>query len=298
MLTISFAEAWRVYLAAAHRMPAAAPAVTPGRIGGVLEVAADFEVFVLDAYGVMNLGETAIEAARQAFRELRQRGKAVCILTNDAAGDKETIAAGHRGRGFDVAAADIVAGIDLLPAELALHPDFRRFGVVASWTLPFPELLGAMTRLDTDAAAYDAVDGMVFLDSLWTMEKQRILVDSLRRRRRPLIVCNPDVACPYGHELSAEPGYFLHQVAAETGIEATYLGKPHLGVYEAVAARYPGVPRARMLAVGDTPHTDILGARAAGMRALLVESGFCRGQDSAALCRESGVWPDFMAPHL
>ena len=298
MLTLSFKEAWRTYLAAAPGMPAPAPAVTPRPVSGVGELIDRFDLFVLDAYGVMNLGETAIPPALEAFRALRQADRPVCILTNDAAGDKETIAAGHRRRGFDVEAADIVAGMDLLPETLARFPDTGNFGVVASWTLPCPELLGAMTLLDSDEAAYDAVDGIVVLDTVWTVEKTAILMGTLGRRSRPLIVCNPDVACPYGRELSAEPGYFLHRIAEETGVTAIYLGKPHIGVYERVAARHPGIPRHRMLAVGDTPHTDILGARAAGMGALLVESGFCHGQDTLDLCDESGVWPDFIAPHL
>ena len=298
MLTLSFEEAWRVYLAAAAGMPEPAPAVTPRPVSGVGDLLDRFDLFVLDAYGVMNLGETAISPALLAFRALRESGKAICVLTNDAAGDKGAIAAGHRRRGFDVAAADMVAGMDLLPETLARFSATENFGVVASWTLPCPELLGAMTLLDSDEAAYDAVDGIVVLDTLWTEEKSAILRRTLGRRSRPLIVCNPDVACPYGAELSAEPGYFLHRIAEETGVTVLYLGKPHPGVYERVAACHPGVPRHRMLAIGDTPHTDVLGARAAGMGALLVESGFCRGQDTLGLCRESGVWPDFIAPHL
>ena len=298
MLTLSFDEAWRTYLAAARSMPKPAPPVTPRAVSGIGELIELFDLFVLDAYGVMNLGEEAIPPALPAFRALRGAGKSVCILTNDAAGDKELIATGHRRRGFEVAAADMIAGMDLLPETLARFPHTGNFGVIAGWTLPWPDLLGAMTLLDNDETAYDAVDGMVILDTVWTAEKRDILMRTLARRPRPLIVCNPDVACPHGRELSAEPGYFLHRIAEETGAAPIYLGKPHAGVYERVVARHPEVPRHRMLAVGDTPHTDVLGARAAGMRALLVESGFCHGQNTLGLCQDSGVWPDFVAPHL
>ena len=59
-----------------------------------------------------------------------------------------------------------------------------------------------------------------------------------------------------------------------------------------------GVAPERVLCVGDTLHTDILGARAAGCRAMLVESGFLAGRDPLALAAESGIWPDFIAPGL
>ena len=298
MHAIAFEEAWHVYLAAARYMPPPAPAVMPQRIAGVLDVAADFDALVFDAYGVLNNGNRAIAPALAAMRALRDMGKAVCILTNDASGDKEAIAAGHRGRGYDISVADIIAGIDLLPETLAGLPDTAGFGVMAHFGLPYPHLLGPMARLDSDEAVWDAVDGMIFLDAQWTTAQRDMLVRTQHRRPRPMIVCNPDVACPIEDALSAEPGYFLHAVTEATGVAVTWLGKPHVGVYERVAERYPDIPRGRMLAVGDTPHTDILGARSVGMRALLVESGFCHGQDSLALCEEGGVWPDFIAPHL
>ena len=224
MHAIAFEEAWRVYLAAARYMPPPAPAVVPQRIAGVLDVAADFDVLVFDAYGVLNNGNRPIAPALAAMRALRDEGKAVSILTNDASGDKEAIAAGHRGRGYDISAADITAGIDLLPETLAGLPDTAGFGVMAHFGLPYPDLLGPMVRLDSDEAAWDAVDGMIFLDAAWTMAQRDMLVRSQQRRPRPMIACNPDVACPIEDALSAEPGYFLHAVTEATGVAVTWLG--------------------------------------------------------------------------
>ena len=81
MHTIPFDEAWRVYRAAAPYMPPVAPAVTPRRIAGVLDVAADFDVLVFDAYGVLNVGNRPLAPALTAMRALADMGKAVCILT-------------------------------------------------------------------------------------------------------------------------------------------------------------------------------------------------------------------------
>lgn len=89
-----------------------------------------------------------------------------------------------------------------------------------------------------------------------------------------MVVCNPDVACPYGDRISAEPGFYAHMLAARGLADVTFLGKPFRGVYDLVGQRFPNVARERMLMVGDSPHTDVLGARGAGMNVLLVECGF------------------------
>jgi ribonucleotide monophosphatase NagD (HAD superfamily) len=53
-----------------------------------------------------------------------------------------------------------------------------------------------------------------------------------------------------------------------------------------------------MLMVGDSPHTDILGARGVGMRCLLIEGGFLRQRDSAECFVQAGLWPDFVSAIL
>jgi ribonucleotide monophosphatase NagD (HAD superfamily) len=56
--------------------------------------------------------------------------------------------------------------------------------------------------------------------------------------------------------------------------------------------------RGRVLCVGDTLHTGILGGRAVGMKTLLVKTGFTRGKNPLALAKESGIWPDFISPSI
>jgi hypothetical protein len=42
----------------------------------------------------------------------------------------------------------------------------------------------------------------------------------------------------------------------------------------------------------------VLGGRATGFRTLLIEDGFCRGQNTLALAAESAIWPDLVASRL
>jgi glycerol 3-phosphatase-2 len=296
---LDFDRAWRAYLDAAPRLPAVPAPVTPLRVAGAAEIAAAFDLVLLDAWGVLNLGDSVISTAPAAVADLRRRGKRLVVLSNDGGSDKAMAVAKHRRRGFDFAADEILAGIDLLPDVLAALPPVERLGLIADDPLPLADLTGRMRRLGDRGADYDDVEGFVFLSSdEWSEERQAKLRASIARRRRPLVVGNPDIVSPGPDAIYAEPGFYAHRLATELEIAPIFLGKPYPAIYRRLAERHKDIAPARVLCVGDTPQTDVLGGRNAGHRTLLVEDGFCRGRDALALCRESGIWPDFIAKRL
>jgi glycerol-1-phosphatase len=296
---ITFEHAWREYRRAEPRFPPKPPAVRPERFAGIAAIRDRFDAVLLDAWGVLNLGEAPIARAVAAVKELREAGVPLLVLSNDASADKASAAAKHRRRGYDFAAEDIVAGLDLLPETLARLALDAAPGLIADPPAPMPALAGAMPVLGDDPAPYERVPAIAFLSADgWSEQKQALLRESLMHRPRPLIVCNPDIASPARHMLNAEPGYYAHRIADEAGIAPILCGKPEGGIYRKALERLAGIRPERVLCVGDTLHTDILGARAAGCRAMLVEDGFCAGRDALALAAESGIWPDFVAPGL
>ncbi|HUH83533.1 MAG TPA: HAD hydrolase-like protein [Stellaceae bacterium] len=172
-------------------------------------------------------------------------------------------------------------------------------GLIGDQPAPYAAVTHAMLPLRDDRAAYDRVGGVVFLSSDdWSEERQALLEQSLSRRPRPLIVGNPDIVSPEPQAMAAEPGYYAHRLADATGVAPIFCGKPFAPIYQRIRRRHPDIAPERVLCVGDTLHTDILGGRAAGHRTLLVEDGFCRGRDAMALAAECGIWPDFIAPRL
>ncbi len=296
---ITFEHAWREYRRSEQRLPPKPPAVRPERVAGVAAIRDHFDAVILDAWGVLNLGAVPIPRALTAVKVLRAAGVPLLVLSNDAAADKAKAAENHRRRGYDFRADDIVAGLDLLPETLASLALEAPPGLIADPPAPMQALTGAMPVLADDPAAYERVPAIAFLSAdQWSERKQDLLRESLVRRPRPLIVCNPDIASPETHMLNAEPGYYAHRIADETGDPPILCGKPGGGIYRKALARLGGISPERVLCVGDTLHTDILGARAAGCRAMLVEDGFCAGRDALALAAECGIWPDFVAPGL
>ena len=299
MLSLTFDEAWREYRRAEPFLPAPPPPVVPRRIGDVTAIAADFDLIALDAWGVLTFGEQAVGTALAAVARQRAIGKRLMVLSNCGSRDAPALAARLRRFGFDFAAEEVVNGLGLVDATLAPLSLAPPLGVIADPPLPLPSLTRAMLPLAEDAAAYDRVSAVVFLSSDgWTAARQELLQASLARRPRPLVVANPDVVSPEPEGYNAEPGYYALRVAAAAGQKLVFCGKPFPAIYEAMRARHPAIVPHRVLCVGDTLHTDILGGRVAGHRTLLIEDGFCRYKDGAALAASCGIWPDFIAPRL
>lgn len=299
----TFEDAWRLYRAAEVRLPRppSVASVPPTRrvsgLGALLSEAR-YDAVVLDAWGVLNLGDAPIPAAREAFAALRASGLAVRVLSNDAGSDPPESSARHTRRGFDVKPEEIIFGLDLLdPTLAALGVAPEDCVLVAPRPAPRAAVTAPMLDLE-DPRALDAA-AIVLLSTVgYTAATDERLRALLRRRMRPLLVCNPDIVSPEPVGIALEPGLFAHRLADTVGAAPIFLGKPFPGVYTALMATLPGVRPERVLCVGDTLHTDVLGGAVAGMDTLLVESGFFRGEDVLARCSDAGIVPTYWAPHL
>lgn len=310
MLYVSFAEAWRLYCAARPLMPSLPPHHSAAgrslqgsvRVESVLEIASAFDVILLDAYGVLHVGNGPLPGVAATLAALCRLGKPLAVLTNDVTHAPDAVRDRLCALGLPLESAQIVSGRAVLGAALAaLPPGEGMVSVLAS----HPEPIVAHhpgTRAGTyDPADLDRARAFVLVDTnAWDDDTPaRQLTRSLARHPRPLIVCNPDVTCPFRGRLSLEPGSVAFPLAQEgPASSVVFLGKPFPGIYDLVRGLWPDVAPARFLAVGDSPHTDILGAAAAGMTSLLVESGLLAGRDSLALCAEAGIHPDYVTARL
>ncbi len=75
-----------------------------------------------------------------------------------------------------------------------------------------------------------------------------------------------------GGELSLDAGPFVAALEYASGKSATCVGKPERAFFE-LALENLGLPAETVAMVGDDPELDIRGAQAAGLRAILVETG-------------------------
>ncbi len=285
-----------------NRLPAATFPKDSQRADHLGEIAHEFDVFVLDAFGVLNVGEGPVAGAPDRIAALQATGKRVIVLTNGATFNRAKAQAKYRGFGFNFKLEDIVSSRDVLALELAqLDPEIH-WGVAAIPAANVQDFGPNFHLLGEDQDEFDKADRLILLSSIgWNIDLHKKMLHSLKQNPRPLYVGNPDVVAPREDRFSIEPGYYAHDIADATGIEPVFCGKPFANSFDAVKTRLAeegnNIPRSRIAMVGDTLHTDILGGAAAGFRTILVEDhGLFRGRDTAPFVDQCGIVPDFIVP--
>ena len=261
-------------------------------------LADEFDVVLLDAYGVLNVGNTPIAGAPERVAALQALGKRCLVLTNGASFPASNRLPKYRQYGYNFTADDVISSRDALGAHLATLPK-RRWAAMAPKGASF-QGLAPFDLLEDASEPYENAEGFLLLGSqIWNDERQAKLVQTLRRTSRPVLVGNPDLVAPYEHGFNLQPGLYAHRLADATGLEPLFFGKPYGGMFEEAKRRYGAVPPERVLMVGDTLHTDILGGAAAGIKTLLItDHGMFRGADLRPYIEKSGIAPDFIAPSI
>lgn len=257
-------------------------------------VADRYDAFVLDAFGVLNVGETPIPGAVARMAALRAMGKKLVVLTNAASYTRADALIKYRKLGFDFTADEVVSSRDVAVSRLADLGQGKTWAAISSGNDGFADIPGHVVDL-IDTNAWNA-DGFLFLSSArWTPALQARLHDMLKSNPRPLIVANPDIVAPREDGLTAEPGHFAHDLLDTIELPTQWFGKPFPDAYAEAKARLHGIAAHRIAMVGDTLHTDVLGGAAAGMGTILItDHGLFRGHDVAPFIAASGIRPDII----
>ena len=278
---------------------------SPRHASNLTGIASNFDVFVFDAFGVLNVGNASIEGARACIDSLRDLGKELFVLTNGASLPLDSVRDKFRAFGYDFSEHEIISS--RYCAEQALQQRAKQWSTES--------LCGAICRDDTAPAQlpvnavvltdrqedFDRVDAFVFLSSAqWNERRQEMLRESLASNPKPLIVANPDAVAPLENGFSLEPGYYAHRLLDKQAIDIEFHGKPFPSVYAEVLKRLQrDVPADRIAMLGDTLHTDVIGANVHGWSSVLVsDHGLFRGHDVAGFIAESGIVPDWIIPSI
>lgn len=291
------AQAFAAYQAARARLPAAPRQGAAIRVDNLAAIAGDFDVFLLDAFGVLNIGEAAIPGVVQRLADLKAAGKTLLVVSNAASAPHDALMQKYAALGYDFAPENVVTSRKTMLAALEEQPALH-WGIMSGRQTGLGELAPFSIRvLADDSADYDWVEAFLLVGAAgWTEDRQRLLEASLKRNPRPVWVANPDIVAPREDGFSLEPGFYAHRLADATGVTPVFFGKPFGNIFQQALSLLPyGTRKDRVLMVGDSPHTDILGANAAGIRSALVAGyGFLNGADPAPYLAEAGIQPDFI----
>ncbi|MFM7445439.1 MAG: HAD-IIA family hydrolase [Tabrizicola sp.] len=290
-------SAFARYEAIRPRLPQARYPARSLHLSSLDDVADHVDGFLLDAFGVLNVGETAIPGAVARMASLRARGKRLAVLTNAASYTRAQLLAKYHRLGFDFTADEVVASRDVAVARLQAIAPGATWAAIAAAGDTFADIPARLIDAVADPSAFDTADGILFLSTArWTPALQARLVETLTCRPRPLVIANPDIVAPREDGLTLEPGLFGHDLLDAIGGEVHWFGKPFGAAFAEGIAR-TGLAPDRLAMVGDTLHTDVLGGAAAGCRSVLVtDHVLFTGRETSPFIAASGIVPDFIIP--
>ena len=247
----------------------------PPILDGLSALATEFDLILCDVWGVLHNGVEAYPQAAEALRRFRRRGGTVILISNaprpHQAVEKRLAQLGVTREAYD----DFVTSGDLTREVVASRPGIPLLHMGPERDFRLFEGLDA-PRVAAKEAQYFLCTGPMPED-VRSAEPFRELLSELASRGLEFVCANPDLVVELGDELLICAGS-LAALYERLGGKVLYAGKPHRPIYElalskAERCRGRSVDRARVLAVGDAPRTDIAGARGIGARALLVAKG-------------------------
>lgn len=243
---------------------------------GLSSVAGDYDAILCDVWGVIHNGRRAFVQACEALQKFRRMRRPVILVTNaPVPKDRVTRLFPQVGVPMDCF-DDVVASGDATRNELrrvAPGPVYRiglneDFGVYAGLPLEFSDD-PAVAKVICCTSLRDYPDG--------APEPYRPELKRLAAHGLPMICANPDVQFRQGDRLIWSAGA-LAAIYKQEGGHVIYPGKPDEPIYRLALEKAAGilgrtVSPARVLAIGDGPATDVLGANRQGFDALFIGGG-------------------------
>ncbi|MBI3916733.1 MAG: TIGR01459 family HAD-type hydrolase [Betaproteobacteria bacterium] len=273
-------------------MPTAADYGGVVPVTGVSALAAAYDGFIVDQWGVLHDGTRPYAGAIECLERLRAAGKRVVVLSNSGKREAENLRLMAR-IGFPETLFDRFVGAG---------EDARR--AIAARSEPFHRTLGrrcyAFTR-DGDRSLIDGI-GLEVVDRVETADFLAVIgIDSPQRNLRdyetelragiscslPMICANPDLVRVSPEGTVEAPGVLARRYEALGGA-VFYHGKPHAAIYGTCLEALAVASQDRVVAIGDSIEHDVLGASRAGLRSAFVAGGI----HAAELVTARGELPD------
>lgn len=275
--------------------------VATHRYERLIDILDQCDALILDGYGVINVGNDKIEGIDELLDACEKQGKIVVVLTNGASHPSVNTAQKYQTWGLDIGAEQVVSSRDAF-IRFCQHEDSHLISLCGATTqLGLP----SEVRFDDDDQRWAEADGAVLLGTTsWDEAAHVRLEQFLRSGERTVYIANPDISAPHMDGFSHEPGYWAARVMQAGLATPVWFGKPHAPAFELAIQKLTqlagrAISPDRIVMVGDSPHTDILGGNAAGIRTALITSyGLLRAHNADQIVSDINIMPDFMVRRL
>lgn len=253
-----------------------------------MTLADDFQGFIFDLDGVIWSGEKLIPCADEAIKQLRKQGKTILFLTNNASKSRGVYAEKLSGFGINVSVGEIVTSGHVTAEYLT-----EKFGDSKIFVIGMNGLREELKLSGHSIVLEDPDFVVVGMDESFTYEKLNKVFDFIHYGNARLIAANDDRVAVRGEKLVPVAGSILASIEHATGVKARVCGKPYEPMIDFVLGKI-GLPKNKVLMVGDNLDTDIAFGQRAGVKTALVLTGI----HSRADARKSRVKPDYIINNL
>lgn len=234
-----------------------------------------YPVWFVDIWGVVHNGERPFAATVDVLAKHREHGGTVILVSNSPRSEKgvtyQLDEIGVRKDAYDGA----VTSGDVTQSLMLAEPTGKLFHLGPQRDLSLFEGL-KVARVSQQEAGAIICTGL-YHDDRETPDDYVGLLAQLRARNLPMICANPDKIARKGDLLMYCAGALAEAYQNIGGI-VQMAGKPYAPIYEralakAAAVRGAAVAKSQVLAIGDGPETDILGAANQGFPVVYVSGG-------------------------
>lgn len=254
---------------------------------------------ILDMDGVLWRGDTPMPGLADFFQALRDSRINFVLATNNATKVATQYAEKLERFGVSVPASAILTSAEATAAYLAdqLPSGATAYVVGEAGLRQALEVQGFdLVPEDSDGHFSDSdfhADVVVVGFTRYACYRHLAIAVHLVNNGALFVGTNPDVTFP--HELGSMPGAgaYLAFIEAATNRQPVVVGKPGTAIFEE-ALRRLGAAQDETAMVGDRLETDIAGAKAAGIRTIMLLSGVTNRQKLAA----TDVRPDFVYENI
>ena len=288
-------------------VPTAGESPTPRRVR-MEDLLDRYDAFCFDGYGTLyNRGSFVYDGAQDWYTMLRAAGKQMRLITNAASDVDSVLAADAAKRGFAFSEAETISSGSLLRD---LCDELRGRGKAVREVYYIGRETGKHVLescgIKAVAPAAEPVEPIVAISSAKdTPETYEQAVKILKRPGAMLLVLNSDAWAP---KIPGDDGVTVREPVSGAlserlrrdsmceanggaGCETFYLGKPFPAIWEKVKRSLP--EGSRVLMVGDTLGTDVLGAKVAGFDSALVVGRNVPADELEADEKALGIRPDY-----
>ncbi|CAK0763087.1 HAD family hydrolase [uncultured Gammaproteobacteria bacterium] len=250
----------------------------PTPLTGLAPVAGRYRGYIIDLWGVVHDGVHAYSGVVECLTRLRADGARICLLSNVPRRARliEQVLA---RMGIPRSAYDHLVTSGETVVEALRHPPddwHRQLGRRYLHLGPNDDRddFGALEGL-IEVGAPDQADFILLRDPDTfdsVLDDYRERLQTCAERGLPMVCANPDHWAMVGGKRVMCAGLLAAHYQSLGG-EVRYHGKPFASVYRRCLELIGTDDPTTVLAIGDSLHTDIAGANAAGLASVLVPSG-------------------------